>query len=458
MDSDNEFTEKRAGASRAVLKKRKKLEKIKQKASSGQSIGYASDSDQDHLPASGSKLKKAKREQANLFHRLDVLGDCSFTSPLGSLSSILALQDPDEATCHQKAALVISKLTYPVSHADFYFTYWEVSPLLSEHSGAEYFGAGFFPSKKTIRTLIKSHVWDPETLKIRNQHNELIDFAESIPGEDVTKKYLHQNHTLVLLQPQIHDDHIWQLLSCLEFEFNCRISCHIYYSSIGPSAVGSVDVDADCFVVQLDGSATFTTTVEASPGSAASRQYKLHPGSVLYLPATEQLSFTPIHAKDGKEQKQQTKTAAAPSAPVTLFMVLTVTKTHTRIADLLHLSLSQAVYIPGDVDEGRTSTRSVLLKSLPVHVQSTLGVSAHSDEDDEGVDADAEQESNAVHGILSKVGLERLIMQELEKAMQEVVKKALTIIHPAADQVGTVCVNTVFLYPCIIIIHMSIVF
>ncbi|RYG95757.1 hypothetical protein EON65_55475, partial [archaeon] len=287
MDSDNDLTEKKSGASRAVMKKRKKLEKLKKKAS-GPSSGHVSDSDHDNLHhTSGSKPKKAKKE-FNLFHRPDVLSDCPSASSLDTLSltSILALQDPDEATCYQKAALIISKLTHPVPYTEFYSAYWETTPLLVEHTGIDYFGAGFLPTKKSIRTLIKSHVWDIDTLKLHNQHNEPIDIIEPIPGEEVTKKYLHQNHTLVLLQPQIHDDHTWQLLSSLEFEFNCRLNCYIYYSSIGPSAIGSVDVDADCFIVQLDSSATFTTT-STSNSDSASRQYTLHPGNVLYLPATE---------------------------------------------------------------------------------------------------------------------------------------------------------------------------
>ncbi|RYY84274.1 hypothetical protein EON63_09575 [archaeon] len=114
-------------------------------------------------------------------------------------------------------------------------------------------------------------------------------------------------------------------------------------------------------------------------------------------------------------------------------MVLTITKTHTRIADLLHLSLSQAVYMPGDADGDSGSVSSVLLKSLPVHIQSSLGVSAHADDGEE--DGGTEGKGQ---GILSKLGLEQMVMREVERAMQEVVKKALTIIHPAADQVGAI--------------------
>eukprot|EP01031_Cornospumella_fuschlensis_P038118 gene38118-46314_t len=372
MNDDSEFSEKRSGASRAVLKKRKKLEKSKNKANA-QSTGTTGLKQESHN-SSGSRPKKVKKHD-NLFSRPDLLAGCSFDCSTLTLGSILSLLDPDEATCYVKAALAISKFTYPVTYAQFYSNNWETTPLLVEHAGVEYFGGDCLPTKKAIRTLIKSHVWNVDTLRICNQHNEIVYINESIQG---------------------------------------------------PSAAGSVDVDSDCFIVQLDGGATFTTTA----GDTASRQYKLQPGHVLYLPATEKISFSPIYAQDAKDQKPSSKNSAATSPAGTMFMLLTITKLHTRIADLLHLSLSQAVYMPGDADGDTTSTSNVLLKSLPAHIHSALGVSAHNDD----VDDDVVENDGSEQPLSSKANLEQRIMREVEKAMQGVVKKALSIVHPAADQ------------------------
>eukprot|EP01039_Chlorochromonas_danica_P001428 gene1428-1553_t len=390
MENDHD---KSFGKSRAALKKRKK--QAKELAKSGENTGGndESNSNTDFLPP--NKQRKLQIFQRPRFDH-PLLNDIEDQSVL----DLLQLKDPEEATSYEKASLLLSKLVFPLHLNTFFTSHWEKQPFFASHYeehiekekkgklpvNANYL-MGKFPGRKALRTLISSHLFRlGEDIQI-----EGVSLSEDeVHGNEIWTKY-SDIHPMTLLQPQIHDDLLWQFCGALEFEFNSRVDCHVlllpkhYDEETEP-----IIIEGDRFLIQMEGCSQWKVTT-----NGVTCPYPLQCGDVLYVP-----SSASILRGSGDEKMQS------------LVMILIINKRHNRLADLLSLVLPQAVAAAAqEVTENGHLAR--LGKALPSNTQQKLGIAASELDEDE---------------------VRVAVLKEVEKALANVTSLSMDMLDPAADQ------------------------
>lgn len=449
-----------AGLSRAALKKRKRQQKINTKLTglqlpsitsdglsdddgdmqSGDDQHSASDSDaviaapRVVVASSSSKPqsahKKSRKESWKFFNRESISHPLLASLSAFTIPKILALKNVKEATSAEKAAMLLSKLVYPMSRDQFYEEVFEKTPYCFKHDLEEdatianaesklgvYYGK--LVTKKTLKTLLSEHVlplgsairlitadneYIPETEEVNDSDAEDDDSVDQtnkttfLTGDEMWKKFMTQKHALEFLQPHVHLDVMWKLCSALEYEFGSRVDGKITLQPSNHNLTIPILAESDKFVLQLEGKTVWTISkpvaedeediVDKKKGTFKPVTYELAPGQSLYVP------------------KGYLTTVEGDQTQHSLFLTLLANHDHAP-ADLFKTVLPQAV-------ENLVMESTIFKRSLPPDLGRVLGVAcSENDEDPRRV----------------------AFKEDMNKLLQLVVNQAMDILDPAADQV-----------------------
>lgn len=370
------------------------------------------------------------------------MNDTVVDIPTIDFVSVIKLRDAIDITADQRAAVLFSKMTYPVTRSSFYTTYWNKLPLHVERNDNQYFKEVI--TKKSLSTILNGQLllesvdvlvakyndeWDSEhqTYKSKfdwksqsNQSLEHQSFNKS-DFEDVQKR----GFVVSFLCPQKYNDRIWKLISLMEPEFNCRIEANVVLCPANATGCSYRYHGFDQFICQLEGTSIWTLfrpptekelprglICEVNPleylatnGSSdvkAYREVSLKAGDFLYIPK-------------GWVLKQENR------EPLACTYLCLNTNFDNSMADLFE------ILVPHTLADILADTIS-LRRSLPANSFSYLGI-AHSEVEN--------SES-------------RLAFQfECNKALQLFADRALDLVDPAVDQVSHEVSS--YLFRCFII-------
>eukprot|EP01033_Poteriospumella_lacustris_P000478 gene481-318_t len=397
-------------------------------------------SDDDVLPAKKAKVTKftkpTKKTESNASKQSNGIDevfsvpklDSSAVSKIDlSISSILDLDDVDDITADQKAALILSKIIFPTDRTLFYQLYWEQNPLHSSRSSQEGEAVSatigkLFPMKE-FKRILKEHVFVPnEDIILYGKSFQTLQNQASIDGPSVLKTFLKSDVKcgIRLLETQKWCTNVWRLASALEFEFQSRVSSQITVQS--PEFLGLdkdfTVVDHDQFVLQLEGSSgwdigeakTHITdhivvedeidedndgTGKSAVGKTSS--YFLATGDSLYIPKGRSFRQTSLHPTD-----------------TNVYLVLG-TNRNRAMHDLMSLVVPQAI--------GNLAVESKKMRqALPLTLTHYTGVASSETETEENPLGDKRR---------------HLFLQYLEKhIMPLITEQVLDIVDPAVDQMS----------------------
>lgn len=419
------------GMSRAAKKKRRK-------SSVG---GQDEESRKVQKTVEGSETKKQK-ERGMKVNKIDAVTKASAAETAATsefsddylqaqlednkltIPRILNKKEIEDVTSSQRAALIMAYLLDPIKRSEFYANYWQKKPIHVNRSKEGYFKNVF--SRKSLESILSKQLLiegvdiDPapsaasaESVASEEQEGDQKD--EDQKGAVISEvwKSFAEGAQIRLLAPQKYHECLWKLASSLEHEFSAMVGCH---SILSPSSLEEQAETAmakavpryestDSFILQLEGSTTW---------------HLVEPSESNKLPRFQTYTATPSDLKDASKERSrmQLVLSAGDSLYIpkgwlyqqhsseTSLHVRLFTNQSNSMADLLELLMPQAL-------QQTILDEPAVRVPLPRDYRSFLGVACSEN------DEDSRREEFQNH---------------LETLLQSVVKNAVNMLDPSADQ------------------------
>jgi hypothetical protein len=419
-------------SSRAVQRKRKRQMKLGKKitlesmqlpsipsrgkrADDSESSPDEEDDEDDSVPDNHEYIKKSVKKakvtkESDYSEIFDINRGVEYREYLQlSINEILNLSDGEQLTTYDKAHLVLEAILYPIQRDFFYQLYFGENPAYSNYTPTTTAASSSSFSKKLshrfstifsmkdFKKLIKENIFlieeeiqiSKNLKKYIETNNEII----TIGGHKLSKAITDLDNpcAITLFEPQKIHQILWKLLSCLEFEFDCRIFAHIVYHALGYEIKKSEEeeeemkyesVAYDQFIIQLEGTSTWIVSPSAASSSSTSTvtttstatiknsHYHLVEGDVLYIPKYRSYTLFSSSASTNTNTTANTADSTTISKPpaASLYMILGYNESRS-MSDLMQLVIPQAI--------NNLSIESKLFQqTLPLSLKDYMGVAA----------------------------------------------------------------------------------